>query len=62
MQPEEQVRANIVEVGRRIYERGYVASNDHEKIDRLRSRFLATERYFLTRHIRVTRHRENPEI
>ena len=28
MQPEEQVRANIVEVGRRIYERGYVASND----------------------------------
>ena len=28
MQPEEQIRANIVEVGRRIYERGYVASND----------------------------------
>ncbi len=28
MQPEERVRAEIVEVGRRLHERGYVASND----------------------------------
>jgi L-fuculose-phosphate aldolase len=27
-QPEEQIRAEIVEVGRRLHERGYVASND----------------------------------
>ncbi len=28
MQPEERIRAEIVEVGRRLHERGYVASND----------------------------------
>ncbi len=28
MKPEEQIRADIVEVGRRLWERGYVASND----------------------------------
>ncbi len=28
MKPEEQARADIVEVGRRLWERGYVASND----------------------------------
>ncbi len=27
-QPEERIRADIVEVGRRLHERGYVASND----------------------------------
>ena len=28
MQLEEQIRADIVEIGRRVHERGYVASND----------------------------------
>ena len=39
---EEQIRADIVEVGRRMYARGYVASNDGNISARLDDRRLMT--------------------
>ena len=42
MSPEEQARADIVEVGRRLWERGYVASNDGNISVRLDDRRLMT--------------------
>jgi L-fuculose-phosphate aldolase len=42
MNPEEQARADIVEVGRRLWQRGYVASNDGNISVRLDDRRLMT--------------------
>jgi len=42
MSPEDQARADIVEVGRRLWERGYVASNDGNISVRLDDRRLMT--------------------
>lgn len=42
MRTEEQIRADIVEVGRRLWERGYVASNDGNISVRLDERRLIT--------------------
>ena len=42
MTPEDQARADIVEVGRRLWERGYVASNDGNISVRLDERRLIT--------------------
>ena len=42
MNAEEQARADIVEVGRRLWERGYVASNDGNISVRLDDRRLMT--------------------
>ncbi len=42
MRTEEQVRADIVEIGRRLWERGYVASNDGNISVRLDERRLIT--------------------
>jgi L-fuculose-phosphate aldolase len=42
MRTEEQIRADIVEVGRRLWERGYVASNDGNISVRLDERRLVT--------------------
>ena len=39
---EEQIRADIVEVGRRLYERGFVASNDGNISARLDDHRLVT--------------------
>ena len=42
MSPEEQIRADIVEAGRRMYARGYVASNDGNISARLDDERLIT--------------------
>ena len=42
MRTEEQIRADIVEIGRRLWERGYVASNDGNISVRLDDRRLIT--------------------
>jgi L-fuculose-phosphate aldolase len=42
MKPDEQARADIVEVGRRLWERGYVASNDGNISVRLDERRIIT--------------------
>ena len=42
MQPEERIRAEIVEVGRRLHERGYVAANDGNISVRLDDKRLLT--------------------